>query len=166
MFLPSIFSGPALVIAFIILMVPGLFMVFVPFLPAMSYLFVLAIVFGLATGFIKLTLVELAILGALWCLSIIIDFLSGLLGAKYGGASRKSFLYGLGGMLLGAFFLPFGPLIGLTAGVLIGELSSRRDVSRAASAAGATLLGTVFGMVINGLIALVFVVLFAFFAFQ
>jgi uncharacterized protein YqgC (DUF456 family) len=158
----------AYTVAFItalVLIIPGIFMAFIPLLPALSYMFVIALVFGIYDSFTALTLTELFILLGIVIVSIVIDHTSGLIGAKYGGAHTKSLLWGIAGAFVGTFFLaPLGSFIGLFLGVLLAEFHYKKASEGAFKAAGSALLGTVAGVAANIILAIAFTVTFFFFA--
>ncbi len=148
----------------IVLLIPGVFMAFVPMLPALSYMFVIALVFAIYDGFVRLSVNELLILLGITFLSVIIDHTSGLLGAKYGGAHTKSLLWGIVGSIIGTFLAPaLGTFIGLFAGVLIAELYYKKSSDKAVKAAGSALIGSIVGVVSNVVLALVFIAMFVIF---
>lgn len=153
----------ALIIA-LILVVPGVFMAFVPMLPALSYMFVVSLAFALFDHFTRLTGTELLMLLGVTLLSIIVDHTAGLVGAKYGGAHTKSLFWGFGGAILGTFVFPvFGSFAGLFVGVLVAELYYKKPEKKAFKAAGSALLGSVTGVIVNVMLSIVFASLFAFF---
>ncbi|OQA03533.1 MAG: hypothetical protein BWY68_00712 [bacterium ADurb.Bin400] len=97
--------------------------------------------------------------------SIAVDYFAGILGARYGGASKKAVLYGFVGLILGLVLLPpFGGIIGLFAGVAIAEWYSHRNKQRAVKAAAGSLIGSLTGILINLTLALLLLVLFIIFA--
>lgn len=124
-----------------------------------------ALGFGLVTGFETLQGLEIIILTCVALVSLIIDYSAGALGAKIGGASKRSIAYGLIGLLLGTFlFPPFGGIIAMFLTIALIEYGTHNSQEKAVKAAGATLLGAVAGSIINGLIAITFVILFIIFA--
>lgn len=147
----------------IVLMLPGLLSVIVPVMPGVPYMFVVALLYAILTRFSGLTGWEVVILGGIAALSIAIDFAGGLLGAKFGGASGKAGLWGFAGMLIGTVILPpFGGLVGLFAGILLGELRYGKELRAAGKAAGAGLIGSGAGMLVNGLVGIMFIIVFAY----
>lgn len=147
------------------LLIPGLVGVVVPLLPSLPYMFVVALIYGAIGRFAHLTGQEILILGGLAAASLTVDYLSGLLGAKYGGASSKSLAGGLVGLLIGLFLLPpIGSIIGLFLGIYLSEMYLRRSRQQAIRAATAGLLGSLAGIVINLVLALIFIGLFINFA--
>lgn len=154
-----------LVILFGILMLPGLVLVFIPFLPSLSYMVVVALIFALIDKFNNVTLENLLILAGIWLVGVAIDYFAGLLGARFGGASMRSVFSGAVGSLIGlVIFPPFGMFIGLFLGVLISELHRHRTGMQAFTAARDGLIGSAVGMGINFILAIVMIVLFFVFA--
>ena len=150
----------------ILLMLPGLGLVFIPMVPAIAYMFVIALCFALVDGLVNISSFNLWILGSVVVISILIDQLSGIVGAKYGGASRKAILFGFIGAIIGLFTIPFfGALVGLFAGVLLAELFLNKSRSDAVRAATGALIGSATGIAVNFCLALLFIILFTAFAF-
>ncbi len=150
-----------------IAMIPGLAGVLIPVLPGLPIMFGVALVFGIIDHFSHLQPYELAILALLTVISLGIDYASGLLGAKYGGASKRATGYGIIGLIIGLIaFPPFGSIAGLFIGVLVGELTLQSNEKRAIKAASGTLLGTVAGIALNFILAIIFLILFWFFAIK
>jgi uncharacterized protein len=150
-----------------LLLLPAIFLVFIPAFPALWYMFFVASAFALFDGFVHISFAGLAILAGIVLLSMIVDTLSGIVGAKYGGASKKSLIYGFVGIIIGTVlffpFFPFGGLLGLFGGVLIAEFVAHRNQNMALKAATGSLIGTFVGMVINCLLAITFVITFLIF---
>ena len=160
-------SHTTLVIIFSLLLLPGLLMAFIPLLPAFWFLFAVALAFSVLDGFTHMTAMNLAALAGIFLLSAIIDLSAGLLGAKLGGAGWRSLLLGLGGGILGFLLLPpLGAFVGLFIGVVLGELHRRRSGTKALQAATGAFLGSIGGAALNIVLAVVFIVLFVFFAIR
>lgn len=139
----------------------GIFMVFIPFLPGLFYMFVLTAVFAAMEKFQVITVGNLVIFASLVVVAFAVDSLSGLLGAKWGGASKKSMAFGIIGLLIGLVLMPpFGGIVGLFAGVLFGELYLGRKGERALKAATGSIIGSATGMLINFILALFYFILF------
>jgi uncharacterized protein YqgC (DUF456 family) len=155
-----------LVTIFSLLMIPGLVLVFMPMVPAIPLMFLAAIVFGFIDGFTNITVSNFGVLGLIVALSVLIDHLAGLIGAKYGGASKRALAGGLFGLLLGTAILPpFGGFLGLFLGVFLVELIiQHRKKKRAWKAALGALVGSAAGVALNVILALLFITLFLIFA--
>lgn len=148
----------------IALLIPGVFMALVPMLPALSYMFVVALVFAIYDGFTTLSVKELMVLLGITLVSIVIDHTSGLLGAKYGGAHTRSLVWGIAGSIVGTFVAPaFGTFLGLFLGVLIAELYYKKKGDKAIKAAGSALLGSLAGAAGNVILAVAFIAAFVVF---
>lgn len=127
----------------------------IPTLPGIPLMFATIFIYGLIDGFETLQPWHLAIFGALALLSIFIDYSSGLIGAKLGGASKKALMFGVVGLFIGLIaFPPLGAFAGLFLGVFIAELLQFRDHQRALKAASYSLAATVAGAIANIVIAL------------
>lgn len=159
--------GEAIILAlFIILILVGALGTLIPFVPGISFMFLSALVFSLITGFEFVTLGNLLILALIFLLSITNDWLAGILGAKWGGASKKALLYGLAGLVVGfVAFPPLGGIAGLFTGVLLAEMIKGKSSQSALKSATGSLIGVATGVIINVVLAVVFLALFLIFVF-
>ncbi|TAK58096.1 DUF456 domain-containing protein [Patescibacteria group bacterium] len=147
-----------------LLLLPAIFLVFIPVFPALWYMFFVACAFALFDGFTHMSWMGLGILASIVLLSVLVDMLSGIVGAKYGGASKKSLIYGFVGIIIGTvLFFPFGGLLGLFGGVLLAEFLTHRNKEVALKAATGSLVGTFVGMIINCFLAVSFLIVFLIF---
>lgn len=146
------------VIIYFITLVVGILGVIVPALPGIPLMFLSTLLFNLYLH--KFDLSSLIILGLICLISIVIDYASGIFISKYFGASSKALYAGFLGFLLGTFLLPpLGGLIGLFAGILVGELIAGHEHRKAVKAATGGLLGTLTGIVANLALGLTFLIL-------
>jgi len=160
-------SYTILVIITAALLIPGIVMSLIPGLPGLLYMLTIALIFGVIDDFIHLTLTNLAVLALLMIVAMIIDLSSGLLGARWGGASIKSLWYGFLGLVVGTIAIPIpvvGSLAGLFLGILIAEWYRTRDMKKAQKAALGGFAGSLVGMAINVTAALAFIISFVVFA--
>jgi uncharacterized protein YqgC (DUF456 family) len=142
-------------IVFVILLFLGLLLTCIPTLPGIPVMFGTIFIYGLLDNFTTLQPWHLAVFGALALLSIGIDYSSGLIGAKLGGANKKSLLFGIIGLFLGlVVFPPFGAFMGLFLGVFLAELVQFQDRHKALKAASYSLAATVTGALANIAIAI------------
>lgn len=154
-----------LIFVAILLMLPGLAGVLLPAVPGLPYMFLVALIFAIIDGFTHIRPYEVSILIGIVAISIAVDYMSGILGAKYGGASKQGLLSGLVGMLGGTiFFPPFGGIIGLFIGIFLAESYGRRTRQEALKAASGGVIGSVASIAINIVLGLIFIGLFAWFA--
>ncbi len=114
-----------------VLVLVGIAGTILPALPGVPLVFVGMLVAAWAGDFALIGWPTLTLLGVLCILSIIVDFVAGVLGAKRVGASGWA-LFGAGlGTFVGLFFgipgLLFGPFVGAVAGELIAGGTLRRS---------------------------------------
>ncbi len=149
------------------LLLPGVIMALIPGLPGLLYMLTVALIFGAFDHFEHLTLGNLGVLALIMTLAMIADLSSGLIGARWGGASKKSLVYGFLGMLVGTVVIPI-PVIGSFAGLFIGILAAEwyrtADIKKAEKAALGGFAGSLVGMAVNVTAAIAFIVSFVLFA--
>lgn len=159
-------SNTLLAIIFAVLLLPGFAGIFLP-LPGILYMFIISLIYGFVDKFQHLQPWELGVLLAIALIAMVNDYLSGLLGAKYGGAAQKSMLYGIIGMIIGLIiFPPFGGLVGVFAGILLAEIIRGNSQEKAVRAATGGLVGSIVGMAITLVLSIVFLFIFAIFAIK
>jgi uncharacterized protein YqgC (DUF456 family) len=147
-----------------ILIAPGIVMAFVPMLPALTYMFAMALLYAVLSGFAYLSVHEILILLIFVGVGFITDHTSGILGAKYGGAHTKSLLWGILGAIVGVFLLPpFGAFIGLFLAILFAEIYFKKTHGEALKAASSALVGSAIGVAVNVVLAFGFMGTFLFF---
>ncbi len=155
---------PILLIVTALFMALGIPAVLVPFLPGISYMFPIALLYAISDHFTNITWENLAVLGGILVVSFFVDYSAGILGARYGGADRRSILFGFLGLIIGIIVVPpFGGIVGLFLGILVGELVARKSNQAALKAAAAGLIGSVTGIVINCILAITMFALFLYF---
>ena len=124
-------------------------------------MFLVVLIYGIIDKFQTLEPWHLLIFGGMVLLGVFIDYASGLIGAKFGGANKQSILFGIVGLVIGlVIFPPFGLFLGLFLGVLVGELVQLKDHAQAFKAASYSFLGVVSGMVLSTLLAIAFFISF------
>ena len=155
-------------ISILTILIVSLVGVLIPILPGIPLMFVTVLVYSFLDRFAHITTSNVVILLILMVVSLVVDYSSGLLGAKMAGASKKAILGGLIGTLIGLFFFPpLGAVWGLFVGVLMAELlQGGKNLRNAVKAATGTLLGSLAGIIANLAIGIVFVVLFSIYFFD
>lgn len=149
-----------LIVVFVLILV-GIAGTLIPLLPGIPLIFISIAAYGWYEGFQQITPKYLVILGAITVLSVIIDYLSTALGAKYAGSSKKGVWGAFIGTFVGAiFFPPLGILIGPWLGAFIGEYIELQDVGAAVKTGFGTVLGLFSGMVFNLILALIMLISF------
>lgn len=154
-----------LVIVFSILLFAGIASVFLLVFPSLPLMFIIVLIFGFIDKFQHLTASNIIILAMIAAISIVIDYLSGIIGAKIGGASREAIILGIVGLIIGLIiFPPFGSAIGLFFGILASEIIHIKDLKKALKSATGGLLGSLAGTSLQLILAILFEVLFIIFA--
>ena len=159
----------AIEIISIILLIPGLVTAFIPGFPNLVYMFVIMLGFGIYDKFVHLTSINIIVIGIIVTAVMFVDFISGIAGAKLGGAHWVSMFSGFIGLIIGTFLIPvpiLGSLIGMFLGILLSEWYRTKDIRKANKAAVGSFIGTVAGMVIRVLTSFIIFVLFMFFVFN
>jgi len=144
----------------LVLMLTGLLGTFLPMIPGSALILLGAVVFYLGMGPGSLSLWVLIGLLVLTLLTFLVDYVSGIIGAKLFGATRLGFWLGVVGGIVGLFFGIVGVLIGPIIGVFIGELIARSTMKQAAKATVGTVLGTGGGLVAKCLLSVAMIVWF------
>ncbi|MCC4622024.1 DUF456 domain-containing protein [Xanthomonas cassavae CFBP 4642] len=123
----------------------GLAGVILPALPGLPLVFAGLQLAAWADGFTHVGWVALVILGAITALSLLIDFLATVYGAKRVGASKMALWGSVVGAIAGMFFMPIGLFVGPFAGAWIGEYYQTRKTDQATKVGIGTWLGIVLG---------------------
>ena len=155
-----------IVIISIILLIPGIFMSFVPTVPGIIYMLVISLLFAIIDHFTHVTALDLGILGAIALFSIIIETISGFIGAKAGGAHWSAMFSGLAGFFVGQSVIPvpvIGGLIGMVIGVLASELYITGSAKKAGKSALASVAGSLAGVAVKVVSSVAFLILFVVF---
>lgn len=142
------------------LMAGGFLGTFLPILPGSIFILFGAVAhyffFGMEQS--GLSWVILVVLGLLFALSMLVDWLSGAMGAKWFGSSK----WGIAGVLIGGIIGFFFGFVGIIVGPLIGAfvfemIFAKKELDSAAKSTWGTLIGGGAGMVAKGLISLVMI---------
>jgi uncharacterized protein YqgC (DUF456 family) len=138
----------------------------IPILPIVPAQFILILIFSILTSFYIVSGGELIVFGGVAFISILVDYSAGAVGARLGGAHRWSVMAGIFGGIFGSiFFPPFGAFIAIPVFVFFSELVIKKLPKKSMRTAGFSLLGTVGGVIANGLLAFTTAVLFLIFVF-
>lgn len=146
----------------VILVLVGIAGVILPALPGLPLVFAGMLLAAWAGDFQQIGWVTLVVLGLLTLLSVGVDFLATLIGAKRVGASKKALLGAVLGTFAGLFFGPIGLFAGPFVGALLGELWHGREIGQAAKVGLGTWLGILLGTVLKLGLAFAMLGLFAF----
>jgi uncharacterized protein YqgC (DUF456 family) len=147
----------------VLLVLAGLAGTVLPVLPGAILVFAGLFVAAWADDFARVGFGGLAIIAALGLISMGVDFLGSVLGAKRVGASPQALAGAAIGAVVGIFFGIPGIVLGPFVGAVLGELLARGGLVRA----GKVGLGTSLGLLLAAIAKLVlaFAMIAVFFAF-
>ena len=144
-----------------ILVLVGIAGIVLPALPGVPLMFAGMLLAAWVGDFREIGVWTLVALGALTALSIVVDLLATLLGAKRVGASRWAMVGAAIGTFAGLFFGIPGLLAGPFIGAVAGEMISGKEWRDASRTGFATWLGLAVGAALK--LALAFAMLAIFF---
>jgi uncharacterized protein YqgC (DUF456 family) len=145
-----------------VMVVVGVLGIVLPALPGVPLVFAGMWLAAWAGDYQQVGGATVAILGVMAVLSLGIDLLGTLLGAKRVGASRLALAGAAIGTVAGLFFGIVGIFVGPFVGALAGELMHGRDAARAAKVGAGTWIGIVIAAVLKLTLAFAMLGLFAF----
>lgn len=154
--------GLLLILAALLVLV-GLAGIVLPLLPGTLLILAGLVLAAWAEDFAHVGPWGLGVIGALAALSLVVDLVASLLGARRAGASALALYGAAAGALVGLFFGIAGLILGPFAGAVAGEFIARRELLRAGKVGFGTWLGLVLGAVTKLVIA--FMMIGAFGAF-
>lgn len=155
-----------IIIIIIALLLAGIAGTVVPFIPGVPLVFIGIAAYGWYEGFHLITPKYLAVIASLTVLSMIMDYLSTVLGAKIFGSSKQGTWGALAGTFLGLFFFPpLGIFIGPWAGAVIGEIVAGNEANKALKVGLGTVAGLFSGIVFNLVLAVGMIISFLIKAF-
>ncbi len=145
----------------LLIMLAGALGVFLPFLPGTPLIFLAALGYGFYEGFHQVTPLVLGVLFGLMVITLLVDYLAGVIGAKKSGATKYgtwgSFLGGILGVLF--FNLP-GLLVGPLVGAVAGEMISGRQFQEAVKVGLGTVVGLAGGIIFKFVFAAAMIAVF------
>ena len=148
-----------LAVIFVLIGIAGIVL---PALPGIPLVFIGLVLAAWADGFVHVGWPTLLILGVLTALSLLVDVLATVVGAKRVGASRKALWGTFIGSIAGLFFMPVGLFLGPLLGALAGEYWHSRELGRSTKVGLATWLGILLGMALKVALLVAMLGLFAF----
>ena len=138
---------PIWIILAIALLLVGAAGTIYPVLPSLPFMLAGAWLLAFAQQYEVIGATSLWLIAVLCALGMAMDFVAGVLGAKYTGASQTAlwgaFIGGLSGLMLGIVGIIIGPLLGAA----IGEFVARRDILLAGKVGIGTFVGFIIGTV-------------------
>jgi uncharacterized protein YqgC (DUF456 family) len=79
----------------------------------------------------------------------ILDYISPILGSKYGGGTSHGNRGCMAGTILGLFFMPWGIILGPFLGAVVGEMLGGSDLPHAVRAGVGSLIGFMLGTLLK-----------------
>lgn len=125
--------------------------------PPLSYIGLLLLHF---TDRVQFSVTELIVWAVLVVVTVVCDYLTPLIGVKFGKGSKAGNWGCIIGTVAGMFFLPWGILLGPFLGAVIGELIGGRPFGEALRAGFGAFLGFLVGAFIKIVICVYFIVCF------
>jgi len=142
------------------LMVLGLAGTVLPALPGTGLMLVGIALAAWIDDFTRVSTATVWVVFALAVVSIALDYVAGLLGAKKVGASRQAVIGAAIGTIVGLFMGIVGVLFMPLVGAAAGEYLARRDHQGAVKVGVATWIGVTLGMIAKVVIAFVMIGIF------
>jgi uncharacterized protein YqgC (DUF456 family) len=147
-------------IALIIMMI-GFLGCFLPILPGTPIIFISALGYAFYEDFQKVTPLILGIIFFIMALTLVVDYISGVMGAKTFGASRYgtwgSFFGGIIGVVL--FNIP-GLLLGPFIGAILGEKINGTEFKESLKIGLGTVIGMAGGAFFKALASITMIIVF------
>jgi uncharacterized protein len=145
----------------LLVMLIGLVGCIVPGFPGTPLVLVAAVGHRLYFGAASASTLVLGILSALTLLSLLFDFLAGMVGAQKMGATWRGVTGAVVGGIIGLFFSLPGILLGPFLGAMVFELLGGREIRPAAKAGVGATIGLLAGIVGRFATGVVMMLLFA-----
>jgi uncharacterized protein YqgC (DUF456 family) len=133
----------------VLLIVAGIAGTLLPMLPGTALVFAGLLLGAWIDDFTLVSAVTVAVLGVLTLISWVVDYVSGLLGAKKVGATPQAVFGAAIGTVLGIFTGLWGLVFMPLAGAAIGEYIAIRDMVQARRVGVATWIGMMVGAVLK-----------------
>lgn len=127
-----------------LIVIAGLAGTIIPTLPGIPLIFVGIVIVAWTGDFEAIGWKSLAVLVVLTIIGWAVDFIAGAAGARYLGASQRSFWGATFGAVVGVFFGLPGLILGPFIGAVVGELGGGRPLSQSSRAGVGAWLGMVF----------------------
>tara|TARA_R110002096_G_scaffold157669_5_gene322810 strand:+ start:531 stop:1073 length:543 start_codon:yes stop_codon:yes gene_type:complete len=140
----------------ITLIVGGFLGTFLPIIPGTTLIFAGAVFHYFLKGMEASGLAwqGLVFMGLLYVLSLILDWISGALGAKWFGSSKWGIVGAIVGGIIGIFFSLPGLIIGPIAGVFIFEIFvAKKEMKDASNSTIGTVVGGIAGIIARVVLA-------------
>lgn len=138
---------PILITLGLIAIIIGLLGTVYPAIPGLGLMFAGAWLLAYAGDYQLFSTTVLVFLGFVAAVGTAMDYVAGMLGAKYTGASKTAVWGAFIGGVAGAFFSLPGLLLGPLVGAGIGEFLTQRDMWKAGKVSIGTFIGFIIGVI-------------------
>lgn len=145
----------------VLVILAGMVGTVLPFVPGVPLIFLGILVFEIVAKFTHLSIFFIVALSLMTVISLLTDYFSGLIGAKFSGAGLAGIFGAILGTIFGVSLFGFwGIFLGPAFFVLIFEFLAKRSIKKSAKAASYTFLSSVIGAIINVLLGFAMVAIF------
>ena len=131
----------------LIILIVGLLGTILPAIPGLPLMFAGAWLLAYTGDYQIIGTPALIALGILALIGSAMDYVAGLLGAKFTGASKQALWGAFVGGIVGLFFALPGLILGPLVGAALGELWARRSLLSAGKVGIGTFIGFIIGVV-------------------
>jgi uncharacterized protein YqgC (DUF456 family) len=143
-----------LIIIGLLLQIVGLVGCVLPWLAGPPFNFLGLILLSLAKGWDTFSPTFLIVMGALTVLTMVLDYVLPMAGAKKYGSTRRGFWGAFFGLVIGIIlFPPFGMIIGAFLGAVAGEISAGKKSAEAMKAGWGVFLGVITALILKLLVS-------------
>ncbi len=155
------FGDIALFAATLIIMLGGIIGCLLPAMPGIPIIWVTALLYALITGFERIGSDYLLTFGIISVVTLILDYVAGIYGAKRFGASKWGMFGAFIGMIVGLIlgFLP-GMILGPFIGAVAFELIAGKQSGHALKAGFGTFIGFIGGTMLKLVVGTIMVSVF------
>ncbi|MDO1509330.1 MULTISPECIES: DUF456 domain-containing protein [unclassified Neisseria] len=136
-----------LIILGLIALLAGLLGTIYPAIPGLGLMFAGAWILAYVGDYQIIGTGTLIFLGVVAAAGMALDYVAGMLGAKFTGASKTAIWGAFFGGIVGAFFSLPGLLLGPLIGAALGEFWARKDLWSAGKVSIGTFIGFIIGVV-------------------
>jgi uncharacterized protein YqgC (DUF456 family) len=143
-----------LIIFGLLLQIVGLAGCVLPWLAGPPFNFLGLILLCLAKGWDTFSPTFLIVMGGLTLLTVILDYVLPMAGARKFGSTKRGFWGAFLGMIIGVvWFPPFGMIIGAFLGAVAGEISAGKRDAEAMKAGWGVFLGVITALILKLLVS-------------
>ena len=143
-----------LIVIGLLLQVVGLAGCVLPWLAGPPFNFLGLILLCLTRGWDTFSPAFLIVMGALTLLTMVLDYVLPVAGARKYGSTKRGFWGAFFGMVIGVvLFPPFGMIIGAFLGAVVGEISAGKKNAEAMKAGWGVFLGVITALILKLLVS-------------